>query len=139
MKRKIRVVRKRILRVNVRKRILVIIFTIIFLDVLLSAVDSFFRLDFKSVGILIGFTFFAMAAVAYVVSQMHYAFDGPVVFGMLIGTIGLVAQGLFSIAYATSYGSTYPLNFVVLLVLKNVILGLSFGAFASWLAERLVR
>jgi len=119
------------------KKIVAVIFAILFLDTLLVVLQNISQLSLEVLGFNVGFTFLVLVVTSFIVlkARKRLKVDDAV----MIGAGGLLARSILSIPIASFFGTTYPFSFIALLSLRNLILGLCFGAFAGWLADKVIK
>jgi len=115
-----------------------LVFSILVLDTLLIAIGNARDLSLELLYFHVGFTFLILTGVMIPVNLLRKKLSMEEC--ILTGTIGLLFQAIFSFPIGSFFGGTSPsLSNVILLISRNVILGLGFGAFSGWLIEKITK
>lgn len=119
------------------KKAVAIILTILLLDTFLVILQNLSQLDLEVLGFNTGFTFLVLTIATFVVAKTKKKLK--IDEAVMIGTGSLLARSILSVPIALLFGTAYPFSFIALLSLRNLILGLGFGAFAGWFADRVIK
>lgn len=119
------------------KKVVAIIFTILFLDTILIILKNLYKLNLEILSFNAGFTFLILSIITSLVVNMRKKLKTDET--ILIGAVSLLLRSAFSISISSLFGGEYKSVFILLLLLRDFILGFSFGAFSNWFVDKVIK
>jgi hypothetical protein len=120
---------------SMKKKSFYIIFIILLLDLIHQLLNITSISDLELIGFNFGFTLIILSMVSFGLSHFKKI---KIKEAIEIGGISFSIRAILSFPVAFLFGGIYPsTHFIFLLVIKSLLQGITYGAFAGWLAEKL--